>query len=224
MLASIEKLVEGIKQVSDNIAHDLRSPVTRLQHRIENIPADKALTDLERQKLLQESQGLLAMFNGLLRIAEVESGKHSLEMQHVELKDLIQDVVELFEPVAQEKGLTIKTDLTPHTHRIDRDLLFQALINLLENALKFTPHGGEITLTLSSRYGRTAIIVSDTGPGISDTDKVKVFRRFYRVDSSRNTPGYGLGLSLVKAIVEYHEGIMTLEDNTPHGLKATILL
>jgi len=224
MLASIEKLVEGIKQVSDNIAHDLRSPVTRLQHRIENIPTDKALTDLERQKLLQDSQGLLAMFNGLLRIAEVESGKHSLEMQHVELKDLIQDVVELFEPVAQEKGLTIKTDLTPHTHRIDRDLLFQALINLLENALKFTPHGGEITLTLSSRYGRTAIIVSDTGPGISDTDKVKVFRRFYRVDSSRNTPGYGLGLSLVKAIVEYHEGIMTLEDNTPHGLKATILL
>jgi signal transduction histidine kinase len=108
------------------------------------------LTDLERQKLLQDSQGLLAMFNGLLRIAEVESGKHSLEMQHVELKDLIQDVVELFEPVAQEKGLTIKTDLTPHTHRIDRDLLFQALINLLENALKFTPHGGEITLTLSS--------------------------------------------------------------------------
>ena len=224
MLASIEKLVEGIKQVSDNIAHDLRSPVTRLQHRIEKIPTDKPITDLERQKLLQESQGLLAMFNGLLRIAEVESGKYSLEMQHVELKDLIQDVVELFEPVAQEKGLTIKTDLTPHTHRIDRDLLFQALINLLENALKFTPHGGEITLTLSSRYGRTAIIVSDTGPGISDTDKVKVFRRFYRVDSSRNTPGYGLGLSLVKAIVEYHEGIMTLEDNTPHGLKATILL
>ncbi len=224
MLASIESLVEGVKQVSDNIAHDLRSPVTRLQHRIEKIPTDKPITDIERQKLLQESQALLAMFNGLLRIAEVESGKYSLEMESTELRNLIQDAVELFDPIAQEKGLVIKTDLTSHLHKVDRNLLFQALINLLENSVKFTPHGGEITITLSSRHGRTAIIVSDTGPGISDVDKVKVFRRFYRVDSSRNTPGYGLGLSLVKAIVEYHEGIMSLSDNTPHGLKVTILL
>lgn len=224
MLASIEKLVEGVKQVSDNIAHDLRSPLTRLQHRIEKIPTDKPMTDLERQKLLQESQSLLAMFNGLLRIAEVESGKHSSEIQNVELSAIIQDAVELFEPVAQEKNLIIRTELTLLTHPVDRDLLFQAIINLLENSLKFTPRGGEVTITLSSRSGRAAIIVSDTGPGISDADKLKVFRRFYRVDSSRNTPGYGLGLSLVKAIVEYHAGTLTLEDNTPQGLKVTILL
>ena len=224
MLASIEKLVEGVKQVSDNIAHDLRSPLTRLQHRIEKIPTDKPMTDLERQKLLQESQSLLAMFNGLLRIAEVESGKHSSEIQNVELSAIIQDAVELFEPVAQEKNLIIRTELTLHTHPVDRDLLFQAIINLLENSLKFTPRGGEVTITLSSRSGRAAIIVSDTGPGISDADKLKVFRRFYRVDTSRNTPGYGLGLSLVKAIVEYHAGTLTLEDNTPQGLKVTILL
>ncbi|MFN7184863.1 MAG: ATP-binding protein [Alphaproteobacteria bacterium] len=224
MLASIEKLVEGVKQVSDNIAHDLRSPLTRLQHRIEKISTDKPMTDLERQKLLQESQSLLAMFNGLLRIAEVESGKHSSEIQKVELSAIIQDAVELFEPVAQEKNLIIKTELTLLTHPVDRDLLFQAIINLLENSLKFTPRGGEVTITLSSRSGRAAIIVSDTGPGISDADKLKVFRRFYRVDTSRNTPGYGLGLSLVKAIVEYHAGTLTLEDNTPQGLKVTILL
>ncbi|MFN9002863.1 MAG: ATP-binding protein [Alphaproteobacteria bacterium] len=224
MLASIEKLVEGVKQVSDNIAHDLRSPLTRLQHRIEKISTDKPMTDLERQKLLQESQSLLAMFNGLLRIAEVESGKHSSEIQKVELSAIIQDAVELFEPVAQEKNLIIRTELTLHTHPVDRDLLFQAIINLLENSLKFTPRGGEVTITLSSRSGRAAIIVSDTGPGISDADKLKVFRRFYRVDTSRNTPGYGLGLSLVKAIVEYHAGTLTLEDNTPQGLKVTILL
>lgn len=224
MLASIEKLVDGIKQVSDNIAHDLRSPLTRLQHRIEKIPTDRPITDLERQKLLQESQGLLGMFNGLLRIAEVESGKHSLEMEDTELTALILDAVDLYEPLAQERGLTIKTDLTSQTHKVDRNLIFQAIINLLENSIKFTPCGGEITIMLSSRYGRTAIIVSDTGPGISDINKVKVFRRFYRVDSSRNTPGYGLGLSLVKAIVEYHQGVMTLEDNVPHGLKVTILL
>ncbi|MFN8928839.1 MAG: ATP-binding protein [Alphaproteobacteria bacterium] len=224
MLASIEKLVEGVKQVSDNIAHDLRSPLTRLQHRIEKISTDKPMTDLERQKLLQESQSLLAMFNGLLRIAEVESGKHSSEIQKVELSAIIQDAVELFEPVAQEKNLIIRTELTLLTHPVDRDLLFQAIINLLENSLKFTPRGGEVTITLSSRSGRAAIIVSDTGPGISDADKLKVFRRFYRVDTSRNTPGYGLGLSLVKAIVEYHAGTLTLEDNTPQGLKVTILL
>jgi signal transduction histidine kinase len=224
MLASIEKLVEGVKQVSDNIAHDLRSPLTRLQHRIEKISTDKPMTDLERQKLLQESQSLLAMFNGLLRIAEVESGKHSSEIQNVELSAIIQDAVELFEPVAQEKNLIIRTELTLLTHPVDRDLLFQAIINLLENSLKFTPRGGEVTITLSSRSGRAAIIVSDTGPGILDADKLKVFRRFYRVDTSRNTPGYGLGLSLVKAIVEYHAGTLTLEDNTPQGLKVTILL
>ena len=224
MLASIEKLVEGVKQVSDNIAHDLRSPLTRLQHRIEKIPTDKPMTDLERQKLLQESQNLLAMFNGLLRIAEVESGKHSSEIQNLELSAIIQDAVELFEPVAQEKNLIIRTELTLLTHPVDRDLLFQAIINLLENSLKFTPRGGEVTITLSSRSGRAAIIVSDTGPGISDADKLKVFRRFYRVDTSRNTPGYGLGLSLVKAIVEYHAGTLTLEDNTPQGLKVIILL
>ena len=224
MLTSIEKLVEGIKQVSDNIAHDLRSPLTRLQHRIEKLSTDKPFTHIERQQLLKESQGLLAMFNGLLRIAEVESGKHSLEMQDVELTELLQDVVELFDPVAQEKGVDITTQFVPRKHRIDRDLMFQALINLIENAVKFTPHGGALALTLSTHYGRTAITIADSGPGISDTDKLKVFRRFYRVDSSRHTPGYGLGLSLVKAIVEYHGGTLTLEDNAPKGLKVTILL
>jgi signal transduction histidine kinase len=224
MLASIEKLVEGIKQVSDNIAHDLRSPLTRLQHRIEKIPTNKPITDLEREKLLQESQGLLAMFNGLLRIAEVESSKNFSQLQNRDLSEIIQDAVELFEPIAQEKGLTLKTDLTPHIHRVDRDLLFQALINLLENSLKFTPQGGVITIALFTHNKRTTILVSDTGPGISDTDKTKVFRRFYRGDSSRNSPGHGLGLSLVKAIVEYHEGIMIMEDNLPQGLKVTILL
>jgi signal transduction histidine kinase len=224
MLSSIEKLVETVKQVSDNIAHDLRSPLTRLQHHIEQIPSDQPFAERDRQKLLKETGGLLTMFNGLLRIAEVESGKHGLEMQSVDITCLIQDAVELFEPVAQEKNVQILTELTPQIHRVDRDLMFQALINLIENAIKFTPSGGTITIFLDARDGKTCIRIADTGVGISDAEKPKVFRRLYRGETSRHTPGYGLGLSLVKAVIEYHQGALFLEDNTPRGLNVTILL
>ncbi len=238
MLERIENLMEGVRQVSDNIAHDLRTPLARLRNRLEVLKelqpeataageapgADAAQDDggeanKQRQvvvEALEEADTMLSAFNALLRIARIESGARRAEFADIDLTAVAGDVVELYEPLAEEKQQAIEVNLEHGVAiRGDRDLLFQALANLLDNAIKNTPAGGCIALRLETTPGQAQITIADTGPGIPARSREKVFQRFYRLDDSRGSAGSGLGLSLVQAVVQLHGGSISLEDNSP---------
>jgi signal transduction histidine kinase len=221
MLDELEKLVEGVRRVSEGIAHDLRTPLARLKTRLEKLR--RAHPDEEIGEAIDETDRLLATFAALLRIARIESRVRAREsFPPVDLTALVDDVAELYRPLIEEKGKTFVVHNAPSvTLSADRDMLFQAVANLLDNALKHTPPGGRIELSLSPNDWGASIVVADDGPGIPADEREKVRERFYRLDPSRGTPGSGLGLSLVEAVVELHRGELRLEDNHP-GLRAVV--
>ena len=219
MLDQIQELMDGIRQVSDNIAHDLKTPLFRLRQKLEamNVEAGSSASHTQvLQDALAEADRLLNLFNALLRIARLESESSKTAMTMLSLSELADDVAELYEPLAEEKQQSLSVE-TPQPISLfaDRDMLFQALANLLDNAVKYTPKGGSIRLSLSSQEHSVIIRVCDNGPGVAVDQREKVFHRFYRTDTSRSTPGNGLGLSLVKAVVRLHDGRVSLLDNDP---------
>ena len=236
MLDRISQLIASVRGATDNIAHDLRSPLTRhrarLESRLHNPPSASEWTPWAEDSLRDIDQ-VLATFQALLKIASIDSGLLREAFQPVDLVPLINDAVDFMEPVADAREQPLQISLPEHAHLLGhRDLLFQLLINLLDNAIKFTPVGGRIRLALASQGSSWQLTIADSGPGIPEAEHQKVFDRLYRLDATRQTPGLGLGLSLVQAVTTLHQGSISLsaaatETRLPHeqeGLCIAILL
>jgi signal transduction histidine kinase len=226
MLDRIGELVEANRQVSDNVAHDLRTQLTRVRGRLEQ--ADNQHYDPDRYRALLattigELDEILRIFSSLLRIARIEAQAQRAAFHRINLSELAREVVDLFEPTAEQNRMTLRMGKTePIAIRGDRDLLFDALSNLLDNAIKHGSSGGAVTVEVQrTAAGGPILVVADRGPGIPWDEKKNVIKRFYRLERSRQRPGSGLGLSLVEAVAQLHDTRIELLDNNP-GLKVEL--
>jgi signal transduction histidine kinase len=225
MLDKIGALIQNVQQVSNDIAHDLRTPISRLKFRLE----DALHTNLsepqyneELASAIAEVDTILNTFSALLRISQIESQSRRSGFKVVNLGDIVASVTDALYPVAEEQGKIVQTDIEEPTEWVgDKELLTQLVFNLVENAILHTAEHTQIKVSLKPFDNRIELIVADNGSGIADEHRQKVFQRFYRLDQSRTTAGNGLGLSIVAAIVELHDGTITLVDNQP-GLKVVV--
>jgi heavy metal sensor kinase len=229
MLDRIQTLLTEIKEMSENIAHDLRSPITRIRGTAEvTLTTAKSLSEYESMaaSTIEECDRLLDMINTMLMISKTESGVDKLSHEEINLQGLVREACELFEPTAEDKGVTLSCDVPVRSHLIgDTRMIQRMLSNLLDNAIKYTPSGGTVSVSLSENDERDVVItVKDTGIGISPSDLPRIFERFYRCDQSRSKPGIGLGLSLARAIARAHGGDITVTSRPNQGSTFTIAL
>jgi signal transduction histidine kinase len=227
MLDRIARLMDGVRQVSNAIAHDLRTPITRARTRLEDA-AIHAGTEGELRAAIERAQqdldGIVAVFQALLRIAEIEAGSRRSAFAVFDLAPVLQDLAELYDAAAEETGHCLECDTLPELRLFgDRDMIQQAVANLLDNAMKFAPIDTAIRLSASVTAEGVRIVVADSGPGIPASEVGNATERFFRGEQSRSTPGSGLGLSLVLAVAQLHGGTLRLEDNGP-GLRAVLRL
>lgn len=223
MLDEINHLVIGIERVSDNIAHDLRTPLARVRNRLKELEDQSGETgNATIASCRVEIDELIATFNAILRIARLEHYDNPDHKTCCDLDILAANCVALYEPVAEEKQIQMSYLGMQAPVVCDEQLINQAICNLLDNAIKFSPAGGKVDLTLEVSDTRCVLTVCDNGAGISEGDKEKVLQRFYRGESSRRTKGNGLGLSLVSAVAKYHQAELTLGNNFP-GLRASLV-
>jgi signal transduction histidine kinase len=218
MLDEIETLIHAIAGIGNDIAHDLRTPLTRVRLMLERgrsnaqtleqlqLIADRAIAGIDQS---------LAITTALLRLAEIENSRRSAGFGEVALAELVQEVGDLYEPIAENKGITLRVDLS-HAPTVDgdRDLLMEAIVNLVDNAIKFTPEGGHVEVALLRGNAEDIIRVKDTGAGISESERDVVLKRFYRSDKVKSAPGFGLGLNLVAAIAKLHGFRLTIYSGT----------
>ena len=217
MMDQIESLMKNIQHISDNIAHDLRTPLTRLRNRLEDLQHDAGSEESEEiEACIADADGLLATFASLLSIARIESGTYGAASSPVNLSQSVRDGYDLYKALADEKSISLSCDAPGAIEvRGDRNLLFQSITNLLDNAIKYTPAGGDVSICLRQDPDHIVLSVADSGPGIPADMREQVLQRFFRLDKSRSKPGAGLGLSLVQAIAQRHGVRIELDDNQP---------
>jgi signal transduction histidine kinase len=225
MLDRIEHGMDGVRRVSDNIAHDLKTPLARMRNKVEELKfrvAGNAEEEAAVDQIIHEADGLLATFNALLRIARIEYSEQRKGFEPVDFNSILYDLLDLYEPLIEEKGQSLEVEIDkPMVIQADRDMLFQAFANLLDNAIKYTPDGGQIAIKSYQEGRRWHIEIADNGPGIPESEYENVTQRFYRLDQSRTTPGSGLGLAMVNAVLKLHELQLSFADNNP-GLCVTV--
>lgn len=226
-LDRMQSLFVSLKQVTADIAHDLKSPIGRVLQKLETV-SERETTGPESDALVKEAReelrGTVQTFEALLRIAEIEGGARKARFANVDLRAILLDVIDILDAVASDQGHTLQARVAEAKPAViwgDRELLVQAFINLVENAIRHCPRGSVIRVTLTEEDGRPVVAIADNGPGIPESEYENVFRRLVRLEKSRTTPGSGLGLSLVAAIIELHEAEIGLAGNNP-GLVVTV--